>query len=92
MLHIKSLIIKKLGHWQEYKDTDNNTVCREAEEILKQKSTDAIEVLFYKNQTIYIKCPNSVVANELRLKQEEIKGELNKVFKKDVVKKITIKI
>jgi hypothetical protein len=80
------------------KKTPNNigtidavVVCRKLEEIIQQKSTEHVEVLFYKNKEACIKCFNSFLANELYLRQEEIKEKINKFFGRDVLKKIIFK-
>jgi len=89
MLHIKDVIVKKISKWKD--DIEPVVICRVSEEIVKEKSTNQVEVLFYKNKSLYIKCPNSVVANELYLIQDEIKNKVNKFFKKKILKKIIFK-
>jgi hypothetical protein len=96
MRHIKSIILKKLKTFN--KKTLNNTgiidsnmVCRKTEEIIQQKSAEHVEALFYKNKEVFIKCFNPIIANELRLFQEDIKNEINKFFNKEVLKKIIFK-
>ena len=86
MLHIKSIISQALGN----KEIDDDTICREAEKIIK-KNTPSIEVFSFKNKTLYIKCFDSAIANEMFLNQEEIKDEINKFLKQDIIEKLIIK-
>jgi hypothetical protein len=67
-------------------------VCRKLEEIIKQKSAEHVEALFYKNKEAGVKCFNSFLANEMYLIQEEIKKEVNEFFNKDVLRKIIFKV
>jgi len=89
MLHIKSIIPKVIDRIKTG-DIDKNTICQEAEKIIK-KNTPDIEVFFYKNKTLYIRCFNSIAANELFLKQEELKEEINSFLNKKLVNKLVIK-
>ncbi len=96
MRHIKSVILKRLKtlNNKTLKNAgiiDANIVCKKLKEIIKQKSTEEIEVLFCKKEEACIKCLNSFLANELYLNQEEIKDEVNKFFNKEVLKKIIFK-
>ncbi len=91
MRHIKSIILKKTAN-NLIQKIDENIICEKIKEIIKQKSTEDFEVLFYNNKTVYIKCFNAVFANELSLIQEEIKQEINNLFKKTVLNKLIIKI
>ena len=89
MLHIKSVIPKVIDRIKTG-DIDKTTICKEAEKIIK-KNTQDIEVFFYKNKTLYIRCFNSAAANELFLKQEELKEEINGFLNKKLVNKLIIK-
>ena len=90
MRHIKSILLKNLEDLDKGNRLDGDTICKQAEEIIKKSAPDT-RVLFYKNKTIYIKSPSAIIANELFLKQEKIKEKLNKLFKKQIIKKIIIK-
>jgi hypothetical protein len=90
MRHIKSIILKRLKNLGSV-EADEKEIYGRIKEIIKQKSTDGVEVLFYKNKCLYLKCDNSIVANEICLIQEEIKEEINKFFNKNVLNKIVIK-
>ncbi len=91
MQHIKSIIINKTAN-RIVQKVDNNIVCKEVEKMIKQKSVEEFETLFYKNKNIYIRCFNAATANEISLIQEEIKQEINDLFKKTVLNRIIIKI
>lgn len=96
MRHIKSIISQRLKILKNktLKNTekiDANIICRKLEEIIKQKSTEHVEVLFYKNKEACIKFFNPLLANELYLIQEEIKDDINKFFNKEVLTKIIFK-
>ena len=91
MRHIKLILLKKTAN-NLIQKVDENIICEKIKEIIKQKSTEDFEVLFYKNKTIYVKCFSAVFANELNLMQEEIKEEINNLFKKIVLNKLIIKI
>lgn len=90
MLHIKQIIprvIKNLGR----RDLDENTICRESEKIVK-KNTPNVEVFFYKNKNLYIRCFNSVAANELFLNQEKIIDKINQNLNQKAINKLIIQI
>jgi len=91
MYHIKSILLKKTANNLVQK-VDENIICEKVKEIIKQKSTDDFEVLFCKNKQVYVKCFSAVFANELNLIQEEIKQEINNLFRKTVLNKLIIKI
>ncbi len=90
MRHIKSIIFQAKESLKINK-IDEELIRREAERIIK-KSTPNIEVLFYKNKTIGVKCFNSITANEVFLIQEKIKEELNQFLGRKLIRKIIIKI
>lgn len=90
MLHIKKIIPKILDNLSLSHNINNDIIFQEAEKIIK-KSTPDVEVLFYKNKILTIKCFNSITANELFLNQEKIKDKINKSLKKETIKKIIIK-
>jgi len=97
MRHIKSIIsarIKALNNKtiKNKEQVNADVISRKLVEIIKQKSTEHVEVLFCKNKEVYIKCNKSSLANELYLMQEEIKNEINKFFDKEVVKKFIFKV
>lgn len=89
MFHIKSILPKIIRNLKAGKP-DKNIICKEAERIIK-KGTPNIEVLFYKNKALGIRCFDSITANEIFLNQEEIKDKINQFLKKKVVKKLIIK-
>jgi hypothetical protein len=96
MRHIKSIIFKKLKTLNK-KTPDNtgtidsNAVCKKLEEIIQQKSAEHVEALFYKNKEVCVKCFSPFLANELYLRQEEIKEKVNQFFNREVLKKIIFK-
>jgi len=91
MQHIKSIIVRKTAN-RVIQKVDENIICEKVRQIIKQKSVEEFETLFYKNKTIYIKCYSAVFANELSLMQEELKQEINDLFRKTVLNKLIIKI
>lgn len=90
MLHIKKILPKILNNLSSGHNIDDDVILREAEKIIK-KSTPDVEVLFYKNKILTIKCFNSITANELFLNQEKIKDKISKSLKRETIKKIVIK-
>ena len=90
MRHIKSIIFKRFKNLGD-SEIGEKEAYKKIEEIIKQKSTEEVEVLFYKNKSVCVKCKNSIIANELSLIQEEIKEEVNKFFNKKFLNKIIIK-
>jgi len=90
MLHIKSILIKKHKKAALSKNIENDIICSCAQKII-QKSAPEVEVLFYKNKTLYLKCPNSALANELFLKQEKLKEKINKFFKQKTVERLIVR-
>lgn len=54
--------------------------------------SDKIKVLGYKDGTLKIRIPNSIWANELHLKREDIRQRINSEFDKEIVKQIFFKI
>jgi len=90
MLHIKSIIPKSIDKIGKESAIDANTVCKEAEKIIK-KNTPEAEVFFYKNKTLYVRCSDSSAANGLFLGQEKIKDEINEFLDKKLINKLIIK-
>lgn len=45
---------------------------------------DKLKPLYFRNKTLFISCPDSIWANELQLKQEEILGKINQHFETKV--------
>lgn len=90
MLHIKSLIPKTINRTKIKENFDNKTICEQAEKIIK-KNIPEIEVFFYKKKLLYIRCLNSIAANELFLKQEEMKNKINKLLNQNLIEKLIIK-
>jgi len=90
MQHIKSFIPKVIDNIKTGDELDKNTVCIEAEKIIKKNTLDA-EVFFYKNKILYVRCFNSISANEIYLNQERLKEEINGFFNKKIVSKLIIK-
>lgn len=90
MRHIKFIIPKTIKRLGKRESIDKNTICREAEKIIKKGIPD-IEVLFYKNKNLFIRSFNSITANELFLNQEKIKEKINKFLNNKAINKIIIK-
>ena len=91
MLHIKLIIPKTIKNLRKRKDTiDEKIIYQEAERIIK-KNTPDIEVFFYKNKNLYIRCFNSATANELFLNQEKIIDKINQSLDRKAINKLIIK-
>ncbi len=91
MIHIKSLIFQKSQKLNLSQNINKNTICQIANTII-QKNTPNVEVFFYQKNSLYLRCSNQIIANEIYLNQEKIKNKINKILKKDIVKKLIIKI
>lgn len=93
MFHIKSLIPQFLKKKQIKKQIEAVGICKIADRILKEAfgSKDA-KAVFFKNSTLQIKCSNSVLANEIQLRKERIRNEINEEVGKEIVKNILTKI
>ena len=90
MLHIKLIIPKAIKRLRKRKDIDENIIYQEAERIIK-KNTPNIEVFFYKNKNLYIRCFNSATANELFLNQEKMIDKINQSLNRKAINKLIIK-
>lgn len=90
MFHIKLIIPRVLKNLKN-KRLDKDTICKEAERIIKGNTPNA-EVLFYKNGNLTIKCFNSSTANEIFLNQEKIKNKINQSLNQGAIKKLIVKI
>lgn len=93
MFHIRSLIPKVLQRQGIKKQIEAVEVCKIADRILKEAfGNSGAKVAFFRNSTLQIKCPNSTLANEVRLRKERIKNEINEEIGKELVKNILTKI
>ncbi len=93
MFHIRSLIPKVLQRQGIKKQIEAVEVCKIADKILKEAfGNSSAKAAFFRNSTIQIKCPNSTLANEIQLRKERIKNEVNEEMGKEVVKNILTKI
>ena len=90
MLHIKLIIPKVINKIKLKENLDDNTIREQAEKIIK-KNTPNAEVFFYQNKSLYVRCLDSITANELFLGQEKIKKKINKFLSQNVVEKLIIK-
>lgn len=95
MFHIKSLIPKVLQRQGIKQQVEAVEVCKIADKILKEAFGKAArqrrgspKAAFFRNSTIQIKCPNSTLANEIQLRKERIKNEINEELGKKLVKNI----
>lgn len=93
MFHIKSLIPQFLQKKQIKKQVEAAEVCKIADKFLKEAfGNSSAKASFFKNSTLQIKCSNSVLANEIQLRKERIRNEINEEVGKEVVKDILTKI
>lgn len=89
MFHIKSLIPKILQRPRIKQQVEAVEVCKIADKILKEAfGSNNAKATFFRNSTIQIKCPNSTLANEIQLRRERIKNEINEELGKELVKNI----
>lgn len=93
MLSIKSLISQFLKRREIKQQIEAVEVCKIADRILKKAfGENSAKASFFRNPTLQIKCPNSVLANEIQLYKERIKNKINQELEKELVKDILIKI
>lgn len=91
--HIKSLIPRLLQERKIKKQIEAIEICKIADRILKEAfGSNTAKAAFFRNCTLQIKCPNSVLANEVQLRKERIKNEINEEIGKELVKDIFTKI
>ncbi len=64
-----------------------NQICDLYDKINKSNNGQT-KTLFFKNKTLFVKVVNSILSQELQLKQEEIKKYINKKIGEEVIKKI----
>ncbi len=68
-------------------------ICHLAQDqIDEQFGTKKIFAASFKNETLTLKVPNSILAGEIRLKSEELKNKINLRANNDLVKRIRTKI
>ncbi len=92
MLHIKSIIPKILKREGIQKQIESAEVCKIADRVLKTALGDNdTKAVFFRNGNIQIRCPNSVIANEIQLRKERIKNEINDDFGRELIKNILVK-
>jgi hypothetical protein len=91
MLHIKQIIPRIIKNLKKGRGLDENIIYKESEKIVK-KNTPNVEVFFYKDKTLYIKCPNSVVANEIFLNQDKIINKINQALNQEAINRLITKI
>ena len=90
MMHIKLIIPKVINKIKLRENLDDSAVREQAEKIIK-KNTPDVEVFFYQNKSLYIRCQDSIIANELFLNQEKIKKKINKFLSQEAIEKLIIK-
>lgn len=94
MLHIKSFIFKFLQRNGIKNQVEAAEICRVAnrifEEIFGSKSRPWR--FFFRNHILQVKCSNSILANEVQLRREQIKNQINKEFGREIIKIILTKI
>jgi len=91
MLHIKSIIPKTIDRIRLKEEKDEQFICKKTEKIIKKDIPDS-EVSFYREGALCVVCPNQTIANELFLKQEEVKEKINNFFKQKLVNRLIIKV
>lgn len=92
MIHVKSLIPKFLQKQEIKKQVEAIEVCKIADKILKEAfSNNNAKALFFRNSTLHVRCSNSTLANEIYLRKERTKNEINEEMDQELVKDILIK-
>lgn len=56
-----------------------------------EAGSNTAKALFFRNSTLYVKCSNSTLANEIYLRKERIKNEINEEMGQEIIKDILIK-
>lgn len=93
MLPIKSLIPQFLKKREIKQQIEAIEVCKTADRILKEAfGKDNAKAAFFRNSTLQIKCPNSVLANKIQFRKEKIKNDVNRELGKKLVKDVLTKI
>lgn len=93
MLPIKSFIPQFLQKKEIKTQIEAVKVCKIANRILKVAfGSSNAKAAFFRNSVLQIKCPNSVLANEVQLRKERIKNEINNEMGKVVVKDMFTKV
>jgi hypothetical protein len=93
MFHIKSLFPKFLQRQEIRKQVEIVKVCKIADRILKEAfGSNNAKAVFFKNSTLRIKCSSSVLANEIQLRKERIRNEINEAAGKELIRDILTKI
>lgn len=89
MFHIKSLLPKFLQRQGIKKQIEAVEVCKIADMILKEAFGNSnAKAAFFRNSTLQIRCSNSTLANEVQLRKERIRNEMNEEIGKETVKNI----
>ncbi len=90
MFHIKSILFKVLQRQGIRKQVEAAEICREANEILERMFGDENppRAGFFRNSTLQLRCSNSVLANEIQLRKERIRNEINEKLGNEVVKNV----
>jgi uncharacterized membrane protein YheB (UPF0754 family) len=93
MFHIKSIVPKILQRQGIKDQVEVVKICRMIDSMLEEKfGKKSAKVAFFHNGTLQIKCPNSVLANEVQLHKERIKNEINEELNREVVRSILTKV
>jgi len=89
MFHIKSILPKVLQKPEIRKQIEATQICKIADKIMSQTlGSKSAKALFFRNSILQLRCSNSVVANEIQLRKERIRNEINEKLGKETVKNI----
>jgi len=92
MFHIKSFFPQILQKRGMKKQIEAIKICKTANKILKEAfGGNNAKAIFFSNTILQIKCSNSVLANEVHLRKERIKNEINGTLGAEAIKDIFIK-
>lgn len=80
-ISLKSLIPTAASRLNMKKQVGEGEICvlwsRMAVRLLGKQSEERFKPVAFKNKTLFIKCPSSVWANELQMRQRELVEKLN---------------
>jgi len=92
VFHIKSILPRVLQKQGIRKQIEAVKICKIADKVMSQTfGSKSAKALFFRNSILQLRCSNSVVANEIQLRKERIRNEINEKFGKEIVKNILTK-
>ncbi len=90
--HLSKFLPLSLKKAKIEKQVEATMVCQEFDKIIQkiwdEKINDQMKVISFKDKILTVAILSSVLASELRLRQEEIIKKINLKFKKDTVDRL----